>query len=138
MSDITQFPDLGARLTHKVIEAAIEVHKYFGPGLLESVYEEALAMEMKNLGLVFEKQKPINVFYNEHDLGLGFRADFIIENQVILELKTVEKIMPIHEAQLLSYMKLSNIQLGLLLNFQSTLMKQGIKRMALSSVVSSE
>lgn len=135
MSDITQFPDLGARITHKVIQAAIEVHKYFGPGLLESIYEEALAIEMKNGGLFFEKQKPINVFYYGHDLGLGFRADFIVEKDVILELKAVEKIMPIHEAQLLSYMKLTKSPLGLLLNFHSSRMKEGIKRMALSSAV---
>lgn len=132
MSDITQFPDLGARLSHKIIESAIEVHKYFGPGLLESVYEEALAVEMKNNGLVFDKQKPINVTYNGHDLGVGFRADFIVEDQVILELKTVDKLLPLHEAQILTYMKLTKTQLGLLLNFNSPLMKDGVKRMALS------
>ena len=132
MSDITKFPDLGARLTHKIIAAAIEVHKYFGPGLLESLYEEALAIEMKNSGLSFEKQKPVNLVYHGENLGLAFRADFIVENQVIIELKAVEKLMPIHEAQLLSYMKLTNTTLGLLMNFNSVLMKDGIKRMALS------
>ncbi|MBK6895395.1 MAG: GxxExxY protein [Alphaproteobacteria bacterium] len=133
MTDITQFPDLGARLTHKIIEAAIEVHKYFGPGLLESIYEEALAVEMKSMGLNFERQKPIPVEYKGLKIDTVFRADFIVENEVILELKAVEKILPIHEAQILSYMKLSGMKLGLIMNFNSVLIKDGIKRMALGA-----
>lgn len=133
VSDISQFPDLGPRLTHQVIQAAIEVHKYFGPGLLESIYEEALAVEMKSMGLNFERQKPIPVAYKGLKIDIAFRADFIVKNEVILELKAVEKILPIHEAQILSYMKLSSIKLGLIMNFNSVLMKDGIKRMALSA-----
>jgi GxxExxY protein len=133
VSDISQFPDLGPRLTHQVIQAAIEVHKYFGPGLLESIYEEALAVEMKSMGLNFERQKPIPVEYKGLKIDTVFRADFIVENEVILELKAVEKILPIHEAQILSYMKLSGMKLGLIMNFNSVLIKDGIKRMALGA-----
>jgi len=132
MTDVTKFPDLGSRLTQKVIGCAIEVHKHMGPGLLESIYEECLNIELKNAGLAFERQKNIPLIYNGENLGTAFRADFIVEDEVILELKAVEKTLPIHEAQLLSYMKLSQCQLGLLMNFNVTLMKDGIKRRALS------
>jgi GxxExxY protein len=130
--NVTQFPDLGSALTRDIIKAAIEVHKYFGPGLMENIYEAALSVELKKSGLAFEQQKPIPVIYNGADLGIGFRADFIIENKVIVELKAVEKIIPLHEAQLLSYMKLTQIELGLLINFNCPLLKDGVKRMALS------
>ena len=133
VSDISQFPDLGPRLTHQVIQAAIEVHKNICPGLLESIYEEALAVEMKSMGLNFERQKPIPVAYKGLKIDIAFRADFIVENEVILELKAVEKILPIHEAQILSYMKLSGMKLGLIMNFNSVLIKDGIKRMALGA-----
>ena len=132
MSDITKFPDLGARLSQKIIGAGIEVHKYLGPGLLESIYEEALAIELKHAGLAFERQKSIPVEYKGIPIGNNFKADFIVEDKMIIELKSVEKVMPIHEAQLLTYMKLSNIELGLIMNFNTVLLKDGIKRMALS------
>ncbi len=132
MSDIIQFPDLGGRLTQKIIKCAIEVHKELGPGLLESVYEHGLAYELEKSDLKFERQKEIPILYKGHRLKDCFRADFIVENQVILELKTVEKLIPLHHAQILSYIKLTKLDLGLLLNFNAPLMKDGIKRVAWS------
>jgi len=132
MSDITKFPDLGSRLTQKIIKCAIEVHKELGPGLLESVYEHGLAYELEKENLKFERQKQIPIFYKGHQLKECFRADFIIEDKIILELKTVEALIPLHHAQILSYMKLTNLDLGLLLNFNAPLMKDGIKRVAWS------
>lgn len=133
MSDITQFPDLGARLSEKVIGAGIAVHQALGPGLLENIYGECLAIELKDQGIAFERQKMIPVVYKGHPLDLSYKADFVIENQMIVELKALEKILPIHEAQLLTYLKLSGIELGLLMNFNTVLLKDGIKRMALSA-----
>ncbi len=133
MTDITQFPDLGARLSQKVIGAGIAVHQALGPGLLENIYEECLAIELKDQGIAFERQKTIQVVYKGQALDLSYKADFVIENQMIVELKAVENILPIHEAQLLTYLKLSGIQLGLLMNFNTVLLKDGIKRMALSA-----
>lgn len=133
MSDITQFPDLGARLSEKVIGAGIAVHQALGPGLLENIYEECLAIELKDQGIAFERQKMIPVVYKGHPLDPSYKADFVIENQMIVELKALEKILPIHEAQLLTYLKLSGIELGLLMNFNTVLLKDGIKRMALSA-----
>ena len=135
MSDITQFPDLGARLTQKIIGAGIKVHQALGPGLLESIYEECMAIQMRTDGLAFERQKPMDVFYEGVKLDIGYKVDFLIENQVVVELKAVEKLLPIHEAQLLTYMKLGKIDLGLLINFNTVLLKDGIKRMALSHKV---
>ncbi len=135
MSDIMKFPDLGATLSKQIVGAAIEVHKHLGPGLLESIYEQCLEIELKRLGVGFERQKKIPVIYKGQAIGEGFRADFIVENKIIIELKAVEKIIPLHEAQLLSYMKLSKIPLGLIMNFNAVLLKDGIKRMALSQNV---
>ena len=132
MSEVTQFPDLGAQLSQKIIQASIEVHKALGPGLLESVYEECLAIEMKNIGISFERQKEIPVTYKGIVLNTAFKADFVVENKIILELKAAEVILPVHQAQLLTYMKLSGIELGLLMNFNTVLLKDGIKRVALS------
>lgn len=132
MTDVTQFPDLGARLSQKIIGAGITVHQTLGPGLLENVYEECMAIQMKKDGLSFERQKEIPIIYDGVKLDLSYKADFVIEDQVIIELKAVEKLLPIHEAQLLTYLKLSGRQLGLLMNFNTVLLKDGIKRMALS------
>lgn len=132
MSDITQFPDLGARLSQKIIGAGIAVHQALGPGLFENVYEECMGIELRNQGVSFEIQKLIPVSYNGVVLDLSYKADLIVENQIIVELKAVEKILPVHEAQLLTYMKLSGISLGLIMNFNTVLLKDGIKRMALS------
>lgn len=116
------------RLTRKIIGAAIEVHRHLGPGLLESTYEACLAYELENLGLKVERQKSLPVIYKEVQLDQGYRIDLLVENKVVVELKVVEKINAIHEAQVLSYLKLSDRPVGLLLNFNEKLLKDGIRR----------
>jgi GxxExxY protein len=116
------------KLSNKVIGAAIEVHKTLGPGLLESAYEECLCHELNLRGLSFERQKELPVVYKGLRLDCGYRLDILVENAIILELKSCEKIEPIHKAQLLTYLKLSGISLGLILNFNMTIMKNGIIR----------
>ena len=112
----------------EIIGAAIEVHRYLGPGLLESTYEECLCREFAIQGLYFERQKPLGVLYKDVKLDCGYRLDIVVEGLVILELKTVDSIQPIHEAQLLTYLKLSKLNLGILLNFNVAMLKDGIKR----------
>jgi GxxExxY protein len=116
------------QLSSKIIGAAIEVHKTLGPGLLESAYEECLCHELGIQGLLFEKQKPLSIDYKGKKLDCGYRLDIIVEKAVIIELKSCEKIEPIHKAQLLTYLKLSGINLGLILNFNVSLMRDGIVR----------
>ena len=118
-------------LTEKIIGFAIEVHRHLGPGLLESAYEECLCYELTQSGLVFRRQVPLPVVYKGVHLDCGYRLDLVIEKQVILELKTVERLMPIHDAQLLTYMKLSGIPTGLLLNFNTAILKDGLRRLML-------
>ena len=118
-------------LSGKVIGCALEVHKYLGPGLLESTYEQCLAHEMKLTGMSFRMQHPLPVEYKGIRLDCGYRIDLFVEENLIVELKSVEKILPIHEAQLLTYMKLANIKVGLLINFNVRYLKSGIKRMVL-------
>lgn len=118
-------------LTEKIIGCALEVHKLLGPGLLESIYESALCIEFELQRIKFERQKNIEVTYKNHIIG-NYRIDIIVENQIVLEIKSVERMDAVFEAQLLSYMKLGNYKLGLLLNFNSRLLKDGIKRMILS------
>jgi GxxExxY protein len=115
-------------ITEKIIGCAIEVHKSLGPGLLESAYEECLYYELKNVGLTIERQKAVPVIYKEIKLDCGYRIDLLVENAVVVELKTVEAFNPVHEAQILTYMKFSNKSIGLLINFNVTLLKNGIKR----------
>lgn len=116
-------------LSKIVIGAAIEVHTELGPGLLESAYEACLYYELVNKGLIVERQKSIPLKYKTIEVECGFRIDLLIENKLIIELKTVEKFLPIHTAQLLTYLKLTNLPLGLLLNFNTyRLGKAGIKR----------
>jgi len=117
--------------TDKIIQAAIEVHRTLGPGLLESVYEECLCHELRYFGINFERQKILPINYKGLLLEGGYRIDLIVENSVVLELKCVDKILGIHEAQLLTYLKISGIHTGLILNFLSPLLKDGIKRMVL-------
>ena len=119
------------KLSNQVIGCAIEVHKELGPGLLESTYEQYLARELSLQNISFEIQVPIPVFYKGLHLNCGYRADLLVNNQLILELKSVNKILPIHEAQILTYMKLSKIQIGLLINFNEKLLRTGIKRFVL-------
>jgi GxxExxY protein len=118
-------------LTQKVIGSAIEVHRCLGPGLLESAYEECLAWELSQAGLKVQRQVPLPVVYKEVRLDVGYRLDMVVESRLIVELKTVEKLLPIHQAQLLTYLKLSGLRTGLLLNFNSAVLKDGIKRMVL-------
>ena len=116
-------------LTGKIIGAAIEVHKALGPGLLESAYEECLCYEFQQKKMSFERQKPLPVIYKEVKLDCGYKLDVVVENIIILELKACEKIEPIHEAQLLTYLKLSGMKVGLLINFNVPVLKDGIKRL---------
>ncbi len=115
-------------LSKKVIGAAIEVHKTLGPGLLESAYEECLCDELTLQGLSFERQKPLPVTYKGKLLDCGYRLDIVVEKAIILELKSCEKIEPIHRAQLLTYLKLSGLRIGLLFNFNCPVMRHGIVR----------
>ena len=116
-------------LSERVIGAAIKVHRELGPGLLESAYEVCLSYELRDCGLMIEAQKPLPVLYRGVKLDCGYRMDIVVEGKIILELKAIERLLPIHEAQLLSYLKLSNLSLGLLINFHSYLLKDGIKRL---------
>ena len=118
-------------LTEKVIGFAIEVHRQLGPGLLESAYEECLCYELRQSGLSFRRRVPLPVVYKAIHLDCGYRIDVVVEEQVILELKTVERLMPIHEAQILTYLKLSGLHTGLLLNFNSAVLKDGMRRIML-------
>ena len=115
--------------TDKVIGLAIEVHRELGPGLLESAYEECLCYELEKSGLSFRRQVPLPVTYKEVQLECGYRMDVVVEEKLILELKTVEKLLRIHGAQLLTYLRLSGIKTGLLMNFNTALLKDGIQRM---------
>lgn len=120
------------QVSDKIIGAAIEVHRQLGPGLLESTYETCLAHEFMLRGIPFERQKAINVHYKGVELDCGFRVDLFVDNLVILELKAVDSLAPIHEAQILTYLKLTGCKLGLLLNFNTRLLRNGIKRIALN------
>jgi GxxExxY protein len=115
-------------ISSEIIGSAIEVHKNLGPGLLESTYEQCLAHELYSKSICFELQKALPVKYKGIRLECGYRIDILVENQVIVELKAVECLLPIHEAQLLTYMKLSNIKIGLLINFNELRLKNGLKR----------
>lgn len=116
-------------LTKIIIGKAITVHKELGPGLLESIYHKCLFHELQESGLYIESEKEISVYYKNKEIGIGFRADIIVENKVILELKTVDEIHPIHVAQVITYLKLTNIKVGMILNFNSLKMIDGIKRL---------
>ncbi len=116
------------KLSSKIINAAIEVHRALGPGLLESAYEECMCYEFRLRDFSFERQKPLPIIYKGNKLDCGYRLDIVVENAIILELKSCEKIEPIHKAQLLTYLKLSGLKLGLLLNFNVPLMREGITR----------
>lgn len=115
-------------LTEKIIGCAIEVHKGIGPGLLESAYEECLCYELAQNGLKFERQVPLPVVYKGVKLDCGYKLDIIVESVVVIELKAVDRIIAIHEAQLLSYLRMLDLRVGLILNFHSSVLKEGIKR----------
>ena len=118
-------------LTEHIIAAAIEVHKGLGPGLLESAYEECLCHELSIRALRFQRQVPLPVTYKGVKLDCGYRLDLVVEDKVILELKSVEQVTSLHEAQLLTYLRLSGKKVGLLLNFNTPVMKDGITRLVL-------
>ena len=119
---------LDNEITQQIIGAAIEVHKQLGPGLLESAYEECLCHELALRKVNFERQKPIPLVYKEVKLDCGYRLDLLVEGRIVVELKSVDGLGPIHEAIVLTYLKLSGHKLGLLINFNVTLLKDGIKR----------
>ncbi|MDH5711038.1 MAG: GxxExxY protein [Gammaproteobacteria bacterium] len=121
-------------VTEIIIGSAIDVHKVLGPGLLESAYEECLCYELNLQGIEVRRQVSLPVIYKEVSLDAGYRLDLMVENKVIVELKTVDKLMPIHDAQLLTYMKLINCSVGLLINFNVPVLKQGIRRKVLNYV----
>jgi GxxExxY protein len=115
-------------ITYQIIGLAIEVHKQLGPGLLESAYQECLFYEISNSGLIVEKQKVLPIVYKDIKLDHGYRIDLLIENSIVIELKTVEAFTDVHFAQILTYLKLGNYPLGLLINFDSKILKNNIKR----------
>jgi GxxExxY protein len=114
----------------KVIGLSIEVHRHLGPGLLESAYEDCLAFELREHGIGFRRQVALSVVYKGMQLGCSYRMDFVVEEYLVLEIKAVDHLLAIHEAQLLTYLKLSNRKIGLLINFNVPLLRDGIKRMA--------
>lgn len=116
-------------ITGRIIDAAMCVHTALGPGLLESAYESCLAFELSDRGLVVQRQVELPVIYRGHRVSAGFRIDLMIEDVVVVEIKAVEQLLPVHEAQLLTYLKLSGRRVGLILNFHVSSMKNGIKRM---------
>lgn len=115
-------------LSFKVIGIALELHKSIGPGLLESTYENALAYDLRESGLSVQQQVPMPFIYKEVKMDIGYRLDLLVENKIIIEIKSVENLAPVHYAQLLTYLKLSDLKLGLLMNFNSKLLKEGIHR----------
>lgn len=121
-------------LTHKIIGAAMDVHRTLGPGLLESAYQECLYYKLKKEGLSVLKEKAMPLVFEEVKLECGYRIDLLVENSVVIEVKSVEALNDVHLAQTLTYMKLGNYKLGLLINFNVTLLKQGIKRLINSSL----
>jgi len=116
------------QLSSQIIGAAIEVHKHLGPGLLASAYEECLCHELGLRGILYVRQKDLPIQYKGRNLTCGYRIDVVVESAIILELKACERIDPIHEAQLLTYLKLSGLRLGLLINFNVAVLKSGIRR----------
>ena len=117
-------------ISDRILDCCFKVHRNLGPGLFESVYEEILAFEMSNKHLHFERQKVLSLIYGDIKLDAAFKADFIVEQKVIIELKSVEKILPVHKKQLLTYLKITQCRLGLLVNFNTELLKDGIHRVA--------
>ena len=118
-------------LTDQIIGFAIEVHRHLGPGLLESTYEECLCYELDENGIRFKRQVPLPVVYKSVRLDCGYRIDIVVESRLILELKAAERLLPIHEAQVLAYMRLSGVRTGLLLTFNTPVLKDGIRRLML-------
>jgi GxxExxY protein len=119
------------KITQMIIGCAIEVHKNLGPGLLESAYEECLAFELNKKGLYLKRQQPTPVVYKDIKLDCGYRIDILVKDSVVLELKAVDEFSPVHTAQMLTYLKFSNKRFGLMINFNVTILKNGIRRFIL-------
>jgi GxxExxY protein len=119
------------QITHEIIGVAIEVHKHLGPGLLESAYEECLFHELQLRNLKVERQKPVPVVYKETKLECGYRLDLLVEGKIVVELKSVEGLGPIHEAIMMTYLRMSGHKLGLLINFNVNVLKDGVRRFIL-------
>ncbi len=115
-------------LSNKIIGCAIEVHKHLGPSLLESAYQECLYYDLMQAGLRVQKEKPMPIVYKEVKLDHGYRIDLLVEEKVVIEIKTVDAFIDVHTAEVLTYLRLGGYKLGLLINFQTTLLKKGIKR----------
>jgi len=118
-------------VTEGIIGAAIEVHRILGPGLLESAYQECLARELSLRRIPFEREKPLPLQYKGENLDCGYRLDFLVAQMVVVEVKVADSLLPIHQAQLLTYMKLGGWKVGLIINFHAPLLKKGIKRLVL-------
>lgn len=116
------------KITERIIGCAIEVHRHLGPGLLESAYEECLNWELIQSGFKVDRQKPVPVVYKDIKMDCGYRIDLLVENLIVIELKSVEALNPVHEAQILTYMKFAEKSVGLLINFNVTLLKNGLRR----------
>ncbi len=121
-------PDRLNEISGAIVDSALTIHRYFGPGLLESIYEECLIIELEDRGFKVESQVTLPVDYKEHRLKKGLKLDIIVEKSVIVEIKSVDQILSIHELQLLTYLKVTNCRLGLIINFNAKLIKDGIKR----------
>ena len=120
------------RLSKEIVDSAFQVHKTMGPGLTERIYEDCFVCELRDRNIAFERQKPTKVQYKHHNISTEYRIDLLIEGKIIVELKTVEQVLPVHRAQVMSYMKLTRVPLGLLINFNVPLIKDGIKRIVIS------
>jgi GxxExxY protein len=121
----------GGALSERVISMAIEVHRQLGPGLLESAYEECLCYELQQGEIAFARQVPLGIVYKTVRLDCGYRMDIVAERELVIEIKAVERLMPIHEAQMLTYLRLSRYKIGLLMNFNSVMLKDGLRRFVL-------
>jgi GxxExxY protein len=118
-------------LATALVDSAFKVHQTLGPGLLESVYESCVSIELTRRGIGYEKQAPMPLVYEGINVNGGFRLDLLVENSVVMEIKAVEKLLPIHQSQVLTYLKLANLRLGLLINFNVLMFKEGVKRIVL-------
>ena len=118
-------------LSERKIGIAIDVHRQLGPGLLESTYEECLCHDLKEAGIAYDRQRPLPIVYKTVKLDCGYRMDVVVEGELIIEIKAVERLLPIHEAQMLTYLPLSGCKVGLLMNFNSVILKDGLRRFVL-------
>jgi len=118
-------------LGERVIGLSIDVHRHLGPGLLESAYEECLCFELKQAGLGYQRQVALPIVYKDVRLDCGYRMDIVVQNELIIEIKALDRILPVHEAQMLTYLRLSGLRAGLLMNFNNVVLKDGLKRFVL-------